>query len=1050
VEALGIAPYSENAPTNRPYHVCPPARGSRASCKAVAIPAGVLDQFRPSFEGSGVLGGYSPADLASAYKLPSTGGSGQTIAIIDAYDDPKAEADLAVYREHYGLSPCTTANGCFKKVNQKGETKNYPEAESGWALETSLDLDMASAICPECKILLVEANDNFLVSLGQAVNTAVALGATEISNSYGAFEFESETEYDKYYNHPGIPITVSSGDGGYSREFPASSPYVIAVGGTALRKDTGSRGWAEEAWAGAGSACSLFETKPAWQKDAQCGKRTVSDVSAVAAPSTGVSIYDSFEESGWIIIGGTSASAPIIAGVEALSSSATRAAGAEAFYKNPNWLFDISGGSNGTCTPPPQSEYLCTGGLGYDGPTGNGTPNLTPSGKPAVAARAVEVDVYDAVLQGSIDPEGSEVHYRFEYGTTVSYGQQVPAGNEGVVATGTSPVTVNQAVYGLKPEQQYHYRLVASNAKGTTYGEDRVFSTRGPTWAPQPTYSSSFGSYGTGDGQFKGPTGLAVEPTNGLVVVADEGNNRIEVFTPSGEFVRKFGSAGTGNGQFKALAGVATDSKGNIWVADAENNRIQEFTEKGEFIRKFGTEGTGNGQLRLPFDVAVDSSGNVWVADGLNQRIQEFTETGTYVRQFAAGGYTYGVAIDSKGNVWNTAEGFSAKIQEHTATGTLIRSFGNFGSGNGQVTELRGLTVDANGNVWVADSNHDLFKGGSYSRVEVFTETGVYEGQFGVEGSGAGQMAFPFDVALDPSGNVWVTDNYNNRVQKWKVPSPWPPTYSSSFGTTGSGDGQLKSPLGVAVEPTNGLVVVADEGNNRIEVFTPSGEFVRKFGSAGTGNGQFKALAGVATDSKGNIWVADAENNRIQEFTEKGEFIRKFGTEGTGNGQLRLPFDVAVDSSGNVWVADGLNQRIQEFTETGTYVRQFAAGGYTYGVAIDSKGNVWNTNTSTSKMVQEHSATGSLIRSFGIPGEGTGELADLRGLTVDSNGNVWVIDSGNNRVQVFGETGTYLTKFGGLGSGAGQMAFPFDVALDPSGNVWVTDNYNNRVQKWSR
>jgi subtilase family serine protease len=313
--------------------------------------------------------GLFPADLHSAYGLPSTGGAGQTIAIVDAYDDPTAEADLGVYRSQFGLGSCTTANGCFRKVNQTGGT-TPPRTDAGWAEEISLDVDMASAICPNCKILLVEATSASLADLGTAVNTAASLGATQISNSYGGGEFSTETSAESYYNHPGVAITASSGDAGYGVEFPAASRYVTAVGGTTLTRSSTARGWSETAWAGAGSGCSLYVPKPAWQHDAGCARRTVADVSAVANPSTGVAVYDSTRyqgSSGWLVFGGTSVSAPIIAGVYALAGNQPLSF----TYANSASLFDVTSGSNGSCG----GSYLCTALPGYDGPTGLGTPN---------------------------------------------------------------------------------------------------------------------------------------------------------------------------------------------------------------------------------------------------------------------------------------------------------------------------------------------------------------------------------------------------------------------------------------------------------------------------------------------------------------------------------------------------------------------------------------------------------------------------------------------------------------------------------------------------
>jgi subtilase family serine protease len=314
--------------------------------------------------------GYVPADLLSAYALPS-GGSGQTIAIVDAFDDPNAESDLAQYRAQFGLAPCTTANGCFRKVNQTGGT-TPPASDVGWAEEISLDVDMVSAICPSCNILLVEATTNSLANLGAAVDEAAALGAQAISNSYGAGE-TGTSSFEFHYNHPGRAITVSSGDSGFAREFPASSPHVTAVGGTSLSRASNSRGWTETAWSGAGSGCSRIYAKPAWQLDTGCARRTIADVSAVADPATGVAVYDTFGVSGgpWFRFGGTSVSAPIIAAVYGLAGNGGSVNYGSFPYAHTGSLFDVVGGSNGHCNP----SYLCTAVTGYDGPTGLGTPN---------------------------------------------------------------------------------------------------------------------------------------------------------------------------------------------------------------------------------------------------------------------------------------------------------------------------------------------------------------------------------------------------------------------------------------------------------------------------------------------------------------------------------------------------------------------------------------------------------------------------------------------------------------------------------------------------
>ncbi|AEW99702.1 S53 family peptidase [Streptantibioticus cattleyicolor] len=323
--------------------------------------------------------GYGPSDLLSAYNLPADGGAGQTIAIVDAQDDPNAESDLATYRSQYGLPACTSDNGCFTKVDQNGGT-NYPSADSGWAGEISLDLDMVSAIAPEAHIILVEANSASMSDLGTSVNEAVSLGAGFVSNSYGGPEDPSDTQADsQYFNHPGVVITASAGDSGYGVEYPAASPYVTAVGGTSLTQDSSARGWSESVWgsqsggSGTGSGCSTVESKPSWQTDTGCSQRTVADVAAVADPATGVAVYDSYQSQGWNVYGGTSASSPIIAAVYADAGTPSQGSNPASFpYAHTSALNDVTSGSNGSC-----GTYLCTAGDGYDGPTGLGTPNGT-------------------------------------------------------------------------------------------------------------------------------------------------------------------------------------------------------------------------------------------------------------------------------------------------------------------------------------------------------------------------------------------------------------------------------------------------------------------------------------------------------------------------------------------------------------------------------------------------------------------------------------------------------------------------------------------------
>jgi len=347
-----------------------PAAAGAARCHSQVV----TDQ-KGSPNAAGAPSGYGPVQFRTGYGLTTTGSSTTTIGIVDAYDDPNIESDLGVYSTQFQLPSCTTANGCFKKVNQTGGT-SYPAKNAGWALEISLDVEIAHAVCPSCKILLVEATTNSFANLLTAEDYAVG-HATIVSNSWGGGESSSETSNDSHFNHIGTPITFSSGDGGYGVEYPAASQYVTAVGGTTLNLNADNTYKSESVWSGAGSGCSAYEPKPTWQTDTTgCVRRTVADVAADADPNTGAAVYDTVRyqgRSGWFRVGGTSLASPLIAAVYALAGNATSTVDGKYPYLHTTSLHDVTSGSNGSCG----GSYLCTGVVGYDGPTGNGTPNGT-------------------------------------------------------------------------------------------------------------------------------------------------------------------------------------------------------------------------------------------------------------------------------------------------------------------------------------------------------------------------------------------------------------------------------------------------------------------------------------------------------------------------------------------------------------------------------------------------------------------------------------------------------------------------------------------------
>ncbi|MFF4597892.1 carboxypeptidase regulatory-like domain-containing protein [Amycolatopsis sp. NPDC001319] len=388
--------------------------------------------LRPLTSNAGPLpDSLGPADIKAAYDLPD-GGAGKTVAIIDALGDSHAEADLAVYRAQYGLPPCTTDNGCFRKVDQNGGV-NYPADDDGWAQETALDLDAVSAACPACHILLVEGASTSPYDIVVGVDTAVRLGAKFVSNSYGIDgEDPEEGTLDSHYTVPGVAMVASTGDHAYGlQDWPAANPNVVAAGGTNLYRDPANpRGWSEQAWSDAGSGCSPYEPKPEYQQELAtgCANRAIADVSAVADPASGFAIYDSGKSGGWGQVGGTSLSSPLIASMFALAGDPRPGTNPAtyAYFNHGNDLYDVTQGTNGSC-----ATVLCTAGPGWDGPTGLGSPH-------GVATLAY-------TPQGTVDG-----HVRDTAGTPVA----------GATVTATGKATGN--VYHATTDAQGAYHLAVA------------------------------------------------------------------------------------------------------------------------------------------------------------------------------------------------------------------------------------------------------------------------------------------------------------------------------------------------------------------------------------------------------------------------------------------------------------------------------------------------------------------------------------------------------------------------------------------------------------
>jgi streptogramin lyase len=384
---------------------------------------------------------------------------------------------------------------------------------------------------------------------------------------------------------------------------------------------------------------------------------------------------------------------------------------------------------------------------------------LTPPMPVITPEAASGVGSTEATLNGTINPKGTATSYEFQYGRTTSYGKVIPAGKP-PIGSGESNVKVSQKIsFTTEPNTTYHFRLTAANEGGTSYGPDQTFTT--PRVVSPPTYVSTFGSLGSGNGQFNSPSGMAIDP-EGNIWIVDKGNYRVQKFNSKGEFLLKFGSEGEGNGQFKSAWNIAIDSSGNVWVV--ESNRVQKFNSKGEFLLKFGSSGSGNGQFGTARDIAIDAKGNVWIVELGNFRVQKFNSKGEFLLKFGSEGegngqFTepLGIASDGDGNIW---------VADRYAGLQKFDTYGQYLGKVNKVVELSDIAFDSKGTVWAMDISKRIIR-------ELYPEDDLVA-QFGKEGSGEGEFKnLLYGIAVDAEDRIWIVDRGNNRVQIWKQSIPY-------------------------------------------------------------------------------------------------------------------------------------------------------------------------------------------------------------------------------------------------------------------------------------
>lgn len=608
-------------------------------------------------------------------------------------------------------------------------------------------------------------------------------------------------------------------------------------------------------------------------------------------------------------------------------------------------------------------------------------------------------------------------------------------------------------------------------------------------------YLTKFGEYGSENGQFNNPFDIAVDG-DGFVYVVDNGNQRVQKFDPEGNFVLTWGSSGSDSGQFISPWGIAVDEGGFVYVTDHNLDRVQKFYSNGTFVSMFGGTGTGDGQLSGPKGIAVDSEGFVYVADSANSRIHKFDSNGTYVDKWSTGEMLepFGITV--------TPDGF---ILTTISRAYLVKMFNSEGeelfsmnAGYGQLNMPMGIDTSEDGSIFIADyaftdadqngclrkfrfdtTRYDFtfsfgkvgtsaglffgltgfiaidgddimyFADPSINRIKKYDIDGTYLGSWGSSGTGDGQLKRINGIAVDDHGFVYVVDSGNKRIQKFNSNG----TFVTSFEIPGTMEGQPGFYSGVAVD-SDGFIYVTDLGYNRILKFDSNGTLTSTWGSFGSGPGYFSSPNDVAVDVEGFVYVTDTNNNRVQKFDSNGSFVLEFGGLGSGNGQFNSPMGITLDGEGSIFVTDILNNRIQKFDSEGNYLAKAVGFGYEEGefhtpfsVAVNSFGVVYALDLD---LMNYGDATIECFYYLFDPLLNVNSLGrgvdELRGIVIDPSGNIVVADTYKHRIQEYDTDGTFLDQWGEYGKRIEQFRLPSGMVVGDDGALYVVETGNNRVQ----
>lgn len=543
-------------------------------------------------------------------------------------------------------------------------------------------------------------------------------------------------------------------------------------------------------------------------------------------------------------------------------------------------------------------------------------------------------------------------------------------------------------------------------------------------------------SWGGEADQIMYPQGLLVTDT-GMLIVANSGLHRITLIDQQDGSLTTFGGYGSNPGNFDWPSEIAQASDGTIFVVDWGNHRIQHLNMSGALINFWGSYGSEPGQFIHPSGIAVSGSNYVYVTDTLD-RVQKFSLSGQFVTSWGSTGtdsgqfdYPEGLAVDDQGYVYVLDNG-NDRVQKFDANGNYILQWGTEGWGDNDLFRPDAIAVNNHGNILVADGSE---------RIRIFSPTGVFLGYLYDLRGLPENPPWIRGLAVDKQGAVYVSIYNFDEINKHASDG----TYLRDWGSRTPDPGKFHFPETFTITPS-GDVLVTDGDNHRIQVFSPYGSVKAVIGHEGSGPGEFFWPSDVTTDSSGNIYVADGGNSRIQVFNQNREFIRGFGSEGDLDGQWRSLISIAVDSVGNIYGLDANSAKIQKFSNTGQFITSwYADDGYQWGplrINIDQYDNVYVSDG----LIIQYDQYGNYQRSFGIFGQGIGQLYVPYGVHVTSNGNLFIVDASDEEIIVLNSSGDLLYSIGASGNGVGEFSGPIDVAVTPTGSMYVLDRGNQRIQ----